>query len=221
MDFDKVRALSGLILIVTLACGPLDTHATNVIELPIASLREDDAEIDRHTILMSWDQAATPDPLLLQWKKSQVPVRGTALEPLLEAFEFALARVSITSHPTGILSIDTPSSGSLGTDDTSAGAAFAVGFLTVLNGDQLVKGITVIGKLEPTGRIGHVRNIREKIRRASRQGYRVLLVPRGQWHKPQVRLAGIRVEPHLVVRELDTIDEAYDIMTVNNSSTTQ
>jgi len=107
------------------------------------------------------------------------------------------------------------SSTSISTEGPSAAAALAIGFLALLKGDRLIDGIALTGTLESTGRIGQVRNIREKIKAAGREGYRVLLVPRGQMYAPRVKLVGIGVEPNVVVREVGTIDEAYEIMTGN------
>jgi predicted S18 family serine protease len=83
----------------------------------------------------------------------------------------------------------------------------------VLKGDPLISGIALTGTLEPTGRIGSVRRVAEKIKAAAQSGYRLLLVPRGQLPAPRVTLARIGAESNLIVREVGTVDEAYEIMT--------
>lgn len=209
----KTLVGSSLIWILTVGSGGLDVYATNVVQVPISTAAHETNEDGINTIVMSWDQSTTPDPLLLQWGRSRVPVRGDALEPLMEAFDYAMAHYSTTNRPTGTLSLYEAFSSPVGNEGPSAGAALAVGFLAVLRGDQLTKGITITGELESTGRIGLVRNIGENIRAAARQGYRVLLIPRGQMHGSRVTLVGIGVEPNVVLREVETIDEAYEIMT--------
>ena len=117
-------------------------------------------------------------------------------------------------HPTGTLSLSTTISSPLSNDGPSAGAALAVGFLAVLRGDPLLSDVALVGALEITGRIGQVRRIGTRIRAAARQGYRVVLVPRGQRQVPHIiRRVGMGVEPNIIIREVGTIDEAYEIMT--------
>ncbi len=190
-----------------------DALASRVVHIPISAANRTDNSNRFNTIEMRWDQNEVPDPLLLRWGKSQVPVRASGLSPLAGAFDYALTRLAPGQQPTGTLSLFTMSSASISTEGPGAGAALAVGFLAVLKGDRLIDGIALTGALESTGRIGQVRNITEKIKAAAREGYRVLLIPRGQMYAPQVRLVGIGVEPNVVVREVGTIDEAYEIMT--------
>jgi predicted S18 family serine protease len=88
----------------------------------------------------------------------------------------------------------------LGAEGASSGAALTVGFFAVLRGDQLRNGIAITGVLESSGRIGQVRNIGKMVQAGARQGYRVLLVPRGQMSVPRVKFAGIGVEPNVAYR---------------------
>lgn len=192
-----------------------DALASRVVHIPISAANRTDNSNGFNTVEMRWDQDEVPDPLLLRWGKSQVPVRAWGLSPLTGAFDYALTRLTPGQQPTGTLSLFTMSSTSISTEGPSAAAALAIGFLAVLRGDRLIDGIALTGTLESTGRIGQVRNIREKIKAAGREGYRVLLVPRGQMYAPRVKLVGIGVEPNVVVREVGTIDEAYEIMTGN------
>lgn len=89
----------------------------------------------------------------------------------------------------------------------------AIGFLALLKGDPLLKEITITGTLEPDGRIGQVGQVQEKTSAAARAGYRVLLVPRGQFYAPRVNLIKATSESNVLVREVDTIEEAYELMT--------
>jgi Lon-like protease len=55
--------------------------------------------------------------------------------------------------------------------------------------------------------------IPDKIHAAKREGYHTVLVPRGQLHTPQWNLVELGFQLNLMVREVDTIDEAYLLMT--------
>jgi predicted S18 family serine protease len=94
-----------------------------------------------------------------------------------------------------------------------AGAALAIGFLALLKGDALIQGITITGTLEATGQIGTTSHVAEKVKSAAHAGYRVLLVPRGQFYTPRANLVSLGVESKVLVYEVGTIDEAYKIMT--------
>ena len=48
---------------------------------------------------------------------------------------------------------------------------------------------------------------------AARAGYHVLLVPRGQFYAPRVNRVSLNLESNVLVREVGTIEEAYEIMT--------
>lgn len=209
----RMLVQGGLMALVLLGGVSGEVHAANRVSVPIFTEAQESNRSGVDTIAMSWDQGSAPDPLLLQWQTSHVMVRGEAFEPLMEAFDYAMAYDSTTMRPTGTLSLSTTLSTPLKDDGLSAGAALAVGFLAVLRGDRLTNEVALVGALEPTGRIGQVRRIRAKIRAAARQGYRVVLVPRGQRQIPTVRFVGMGVEPNITVREVGTVEEAYEIMT--------
>lgn len=213
MDVYRLFVFIGLVLLMSMGSSNINAYATSVVNVPIVIETQDSENRGVDTIVMSWDQKSDPDPVLLQWRTSQVTVRGAALEPLTKAFEYALVSHSTEIRPTGTLSLSTTIFAPLTDEGISAGAALAVGFLALLRGDQLSREIVITGSLESTGRIGQVRNIAKKIRAAARQGYRVILVPRGQMHIPPVRLVGIGLEPNVIVREVGTVKEAYEIMT--------
>jgi PDZ domain-containing protein len=48
---------------------------------------------------------------------------------------------------------------------------------------------------------------------AAQAGYRILLVPRGQFYAPRVNRVAFDLKSNVWVREVDTIEEAYAIMT--------
>jgi hypothetical protein len=86
-------------------------------------------------------------------------------------------------------------------------------FLALLKGDHLKQDITITGTLEGDGRIGQVAQVAEKTTAAARAGYHVLLVPRGQFYAPRVNRVSLNLESNVLVREVETIEEAYEIMT--------
>ena len=213
MGLKRMFILGGLVLLALLADSGNDGHAATMVNVPILREMQESGQADVDTIAMRWDQKSIPDPLLLEWHTSHVTVRGEGFESLRMAFDYAISYHSTTMHPTGTLSLSTTISSPLSDDGPSAGAALAVGFLAVLRGDPLLNGVALVGELENTGRIGQVRRIGTLIRAAARQGYRVVLVPRGQRQVPNVRLVGMGVEPNIIIREVGTINEAYEIMT--------
>ena len=56
-------------------------------------------------------------------------------------------------------------------------------------------------------------NIPDKIRAAAREGYRTVLVPRGQILDAQWNLNELGYQLNVMVKEVYTIDEAYQFMT--------
>lgn len=188
-----------------------NVYASNIVTVPILLEEHQSDDNGVNEVVMSWDHGSTPNPLQMRWKTSQVPVLGAALDPLMTAFDYAMAYHSMTVDPTGILSLSITLSAPLGAEGPSVGAGLAVGFLAVLRGDQLARDIVMTGTLEPNGRIGQVRNIKQKIIIAAYQGYRVVLIPRGQISIPRRRLVGS--ESSVMIREVGTIEEAYSILT--------
>ena len=47
----------------------------------------------------------------------------------------------------------------------------------------------------------------------SREGYRTVLVPSGQMHDPRWNLIELGFQLNVTVKEVETIDEAYQLMT--------
>lgn len=209
----RVGVFRGLLFLVCLVIRESCADAGNMVSVPIFVDPQESGGSDMGTFVMDWDQGSAPDPLRLQWQASRVTVHGTALEPLLKAFDYATAFQSATVHLTGTLSLSTTVSTPLNDEGVSTGAALAIGFLAVLRGERLTEEIAIVGALEPTGRIGQVRRLASKIRAAARQGYRMVLIPRGQRSVPSIRLVGMGVDPNITVHEVGTIEEAYAIMT--------
>ena len=51
------------------------------------------------------------------------------------------------------------------------------------------------------------------MRAAAREGYRTILVPSGQIYGPGWNLNQVAMELNVIVREVDTIEAAYELMT--------
>ncbi|MGH7229942.1 MAG: S16 family serine protease [Nitrospiraceae bacterium] len=186
-------------------------RADNTVEVPVlATIRANDRGVF-NVIVMTWDKRSAPDPLQLRWGNNRVRVQGVGLGTLGAAFNYALTRLSM--KPTGTLSLYGASYVPISSDGPSAGAALAVGFLALLRGDPLIRGIAVTGALELDGHIGHVGGIPDKIRAAAREGYRTVLIPQGQLDQSEWNLSGLGLELNLTVKEVETVEQAYEYMT--------
>lgn len=192
---------------------PSPALANRTLIVPISVAAYTDSQSGFPAFVMKWDEGGQPDPLALKWGRSQVPVRGTGMRSIQHAFQFAVERLGPTLHPTGTVSLYTTYSGPLSPEGSTAEAALAIGFLALLKGDHLKQDITITGTLEDGGRIGQVSQVAEKTTAAARAGYHVLLVPRGQFYAPRVNRVSLSLESDILVREVDTIEEAYEIMT--------
>jgi predicted S18 family serine protease len=91
----------------------------------------------------------------------------------------------------------------------------AVGFIALFKGDRIQRGIAITGTLEADGRIGFVGGIPDKIRAAKREGCHTVLIPRGQVHDPLWNLNELAFQLNIDVKEVETVDDAYRIMTGN------
>lgn len=196
-----------------LLCLPSAALAGRTLVVPISVATYTDNQPGFPTFVMKWDEGHQPDPLALKWGRSQVPVRGTGMKSLQYAFQFAVNRLAPSLHPTGTVSLYTTFTEPLSTGGSTAEAALAIGFLALLKGDHLKQDITITGTLEDDGRIGQVSQVAEKTTAAARAGYHVLLVPRGQFYAPRINRVSLALESQVLVREVDTIEEAYEIMT--------
>jgi hypothetical protein len=187
--------------------------ASRTLTVPISIATYTDDQVGFPTFVMKWDEGGQPDPLTLRWGRSQVPVRGTGMGSIQRAFRFAVECLTPSIRPTGIVSLYATFSGPLSAEGSTAEAALAIGFLALLKGDRLIQDITITGTLESDGRIGQVAHVAEKTTAAARAGYHVLLVPRGQFYAPRINRVSLSLESNVLVREVETIEEAYEIMT--------
>ncbi len=202
-----------MLSLVGLSLLPAPAFASRTLIVPISVATYTDNQPGFPTFVMKWDEGNQPDPLALKWGRSQVPVRGTGMKSIQHAFQFAVERLSPSTRPTGTLSLYATFSGPLSAEGSTAEAALAIGFLALLKGDHLKQDVTITGTLEDDGRIGEVSQVAEKTTAAARAGYHVLLVPRGQFYAPRANRVSLTLESNVMVREVDTIEEAYEIMT--------
>jgi hypothetical protein len=187
--------------------------ASRSVTVPISVAVSTDQPIGFRTFVMKWDEGDQPNPLALRWGRSQVPVRAGGAGSIQHAFSFALERLAPSIRPTGVLSLHATFVGPFSAESSTAEAAMAIGFLALLKGDTLIREITITGTLKSDGTIGPVTHVVEKTSAAARAGYRMLLVPRGQFYAPRINRVALNLESKVLVREVDTIDEAYEIMT--------
>jgi uncharacterized protein len=131
---------------------------------------------------------------------------------MADAFDYAVQRTAGLPH-TGTVSVQGIAYRPTGSDGPSAGAVMAVGFIATFKGDRIQRGTALTGTLEPGGRIGWVGGIPDKIRAAKREGYHTVLVPRGQLHSAQWNLVELGFQLNIMVKEVDTVEEAYLLMT--------
>ena len=201
------------ILIASLLYGPSDSNsADNFVELPVlAAIHQNNLGVFE-VLMMWWDKKPEPSPIQLQWLLAGVRLGNTYLGAMSKAFAYAVERTPSIQH-SGTVSVQGVAYRPTGSDGPSAGAAMAVGFIALLKGDHIQRGIALTGTIEPEGQIGPVRGIPDKIRAAAREGYRTVLVPRGQIHDARWNLNELGFQLNVTVKEVDTIDEAYQLMT--------
>lgn len=200
-------------LLVILLCGiPTPVPADMVIELPVlAAIRQNNLGVFE-VLLLWWDKKSEPNPVQLQWLLGGVKLGDRQLGAMAQAFAYALERTPSIPH-SGTVSVKGVAYQPTGSDGPSAGAAMAVGFIALLKGESIQRNIALTGTLEPGGQIGPVGSIPDKIRAAAREGYRTVLIPRGQTHDAQWNLNELGWQLNVTVQEVDTIDEAYLLMT--------
>lgn len=198
--------LSALCLITPLASGEY------VIELPIlAAIRANNKGVFE-MLMIWWDQKPTPELVQLQAIIGGVNLGESQLNALAQAFAYAVERTPHIRH-TGTVSVRGIAYASTTSDGPSAGAAMAVGFIAMFKGDRLQPQIALTGTFERGGHVGPVGSIPDKMRAAAREGYRTILVPTGQIYGPNWNLNQVAMELNLIVKEVDTIDQAYELMT--------
>ncbi|OLC82120.1 MAG: hypothetical protein AUG11_04735 [Nitrospirae bacterium 13_1_20CM_2_62_14] len=186
--------------------------AENVVEVPVLAAIKANNRGVFEVMLVMWDQNSEPDPVALRWHEAGVSLQDTLLDSMAHAFAYAVARTPTVRH-TGTVSVQGLAYARTSTDGTSAGAAMAVGFIAVLKGESILRGVALTGTFQPDGRIGPVGAVPDKLRAAAREGYRTVLIPAGQLHDPRWNLTGLALELNVTVKEVATIDEAYELMT--------
>lgn len=207
----RSRVFLTLFLLV-LGLSPPVASAEYVVELPVLAAIRANSQGVFEMMIMRWDQQPQPDPVELIRYNSRVRLGSGNLESIDQAFAYAVERTAQVRH-SGTVSIFGHAYRPTNSDGPSAGAVMAVGFIAMFKGDRLHRGIAMTGTLEAGGRIGPVGSIPDKMRAAAREGYRTILVPSGQTYGPNWNLNQVALELNLIVKEVDTIDQAYELMT--------
>lgn len=183
-----------------------------VVEVPVlAAIRANDRGVFE-VMLVWWDQKPQPEPIALEWRLGGVQLKETHLGAMADAFRYAVERTPGVRHA-GTVSVQGVAYVPTSADGPSAGAAMAVGFIAVLKGERIQRGVAMTGTIEPGGRIGQVGAVPDKVRAAAREGIRTVLIPAGQLNEPRWNLTGLGMELNVTVKEVGTIDEAYELMT--------
>ncbi len=201
-----------LLCLAFLCAPPTDAAAESVVELPVlASLPSNDRGVFA-ILLLHWDQKPEPNPVALQWLKAGVTLGQTHADAMALAFRYAVERTPSVPH-TGTVSVQGVTYILSTSDGPSAGAAMAVGFIAMFKGDPIQRGVALTGTIHPDGSIGPVGSIPDKIRAAAREGYRTVLIPAGQLYDPHWNLTELGMELNVTIKEVHTIEEAYELMT--------
>ena len=208
----RLRPVICAVLMALTCSTPTSLFADNVIELPVLAAFRANNLGAFEVLLMSWDKKPQPNPIQLQWMRGRVLLGNTQMGSMAQAFTYAVERTPTIQH-SGTVTVLGVSYAPTGTDGPSAGAAMAVGFIAMFKGDNIQRGIALTGTFEPGGKIGFVGSIPDKIRAAAREGYRTILVPRGQVYNERWNLNEIALQLNVIVKEVETVDEAYELMT--------
>jgi hypothetical protein len=211
----RMRTLiAGLLVLAVSVQTPVATSAVDYLELPVlAAVRYNDLGAFQ-VMLLWWDKKADPNAVQLQVYIAGVRYGKEHIGSMAQAFDYAVERTPAVPH-TGTVSVQGITYMPTASDGPSAGAAMAVGFIAVFKGDRIQRGTALTGTLEPGGHIGRVGGIPDKIRAAKREGYHTVLVPRGQLHSAEWNLIELGFQLNITVKEVDTVDEAYQFMTGN------
>ena len=191
---------------------PVADPANRAIELPVLAAISQNHLGVFEILLMWWDKKPEPNPVQLQWRLAGVTLGSTHLGSMAQAFAYAIERTPSIQH-SGTVSVQGVAYQPTSSDGPSAGAAMTVGFIALFKGEPIQRGIAMTGTLEPGGQIGPVGSIPDKVRAAAREGYRTILVPRGQIHDARWNLNELGFQLNVTVKEVETIDEAYLLMT--------
>ena len=197
---------------VLFSTAALPGHAIEYVELPVlAAIGQNNLGVFE-VMLIGWDRKPDPNPVQLQVILAGVRYGKTHVGSMAQAFEYAVERTPGIPH-TGTVSAQGVTYRPTGSDGPSAGAVMAVGFIATFRGDRIQRGMALTGTLEPGGRIGWVGSVADKVRAAKREGYHTVLVPRGQLHAAQWNLVELGFQLNIAVKEVDSVDDAYLLMT--------
>lgn len=201
-------SLAALFLIV----HPQRASADTTVEVPVLAATHADNQGAFNVMVLNWDQRGIPDPMELRWGNQRIRLKEIGLGSLAQAFRYAVEQTPSVRF-TGTLTLYGASYIPVSSDGPSAGAVMAIGFLAVLRGDPIIRGIALTGTLESEGRVGPVGGLPDKVRAAAREHYRLVLVPQGQLNDPRWNLSGLSMQLNLAIKEVSTIQEAYEMMT--------
>lgn len=186
--------------------------AESIVEIPVLAAIQSNNQGMFEALLLRWDHLPSPSPIVLQWQGGNIRPGQSQLSSMDLAFQYALDHTSHINH-TGSISATGIAYMSTGTDGPSAGAVMTVGFMALLKGDRIQRGIAMTGTIDKNGRIGTVGGIPDKIRAAAREGYRTVLIPDGQRYEPCWNIDRLSWDLNIEVKEVGTIEEAYHLMT--------
>lgn len=189
-----------------------EAWAENFVEVPLLAAIDANDRGVFEVMTMRWDQQATPDPMQLKWHKGNINFRNDYMGAMQAALQYALRRTPGIRR-TGTLSVGGLAYVPTSTDGPSAGAAMTVAFLAVFRGAAVQRGVALTGTIQSNGQIGPVGKIADKVRAAARESCRTVLVPQGQLHASQWNLEKLGLELNVTVKEVGTIDDAYELMT--------
>ncbi len=186
--------------------------AESIVEIPVlAAIQSNDKGVFE-VLLLRWDRLPNPSPMVLQWQGGNIRPGQSNLSSMALAFQYAIDHTPHIDHAGTVSAIGIAYT-STGTDGPSAGAVMTVGFVALLNGDRIQRGIAMTGTITKDGTIGTVGGIPDKIRAAVREGYRTILIPEGQRHDPRWNIDRLSWDLNVEVKEVSTIEEAYHLMT--------
>ncbi|MBA2485184.1 MAG: hypothetical protein H0V35_03640 [Nitrospira sp.] len=186
--------------------------AESIVEIPVlAAIQSNDKGVFE-VLLLRWDRLPNPSPMVLQWQGGNIRPGQSNLSSMALAFQYAIDHTPHIDHAGTVSAIGIAYT-STGTDGPSAGAVMTVGFVALLNGDRIQRGIAMTGTITKDGTIGPVGGIPDKISAAVREGYRTILIPEGQRHDPRWNIDRLSWDLNVEVKEVSTIEEAYHLMT--------
>lgn len=212
IDAALLRRCALFLAAVLLIVLPRSVTADATVEVPVLAVIQANNQGVFNVMVLNWDRRGSPDPLELRWGNRRIRVKDVGLGSIERAFLYAVDHTPSVRY-TDTLTLYGASYAPLSSDGPSAGAVMAVGFLAVLRGDSIIRGIALTGTLESDGRIGPVGGIPDKVRAAAREHYRMVLVPQGQLNDPRWDLIGLGMQLNLTIKEVSTVQEAYEIMT--------